>query len=73
MARVSVSVRPFDPLRFTKRVVPAAERHQWIAEAAYFLALARHFAPDHDLEDWLSAEREADKQFVVRPEPIPHA
>ncbi len=29
-----------------------------IAERAYFKALDRGFAPGHELEDWLAAERE---------------
>lgn len=33
-------------------------RHQWIAEAAYFKAMARKFAPGCELHDWLEAEKE---------------
>ena len=29
-----------------------------VAERAYFRALHRGFAPGHELEDWLAAERE---------------
>jgi hypothetical protein len=29
-----------------------------IATAAYYCAERRHFAPGHELEDWLAAERE---------------
>jgi hypothetical protein len=32
------------------------ERHERIAEAAYFRAQARGFAPGAELDDWLSAE-----------------
>jgi hypothetical protein len=28
--------------------------------AAYYKALARGFAPGHELDDWLAAEKEAD-------------
>ncbi|MGB9341340.1 MAG: DUF2934 domain-containing protein [Polyangiales bacterium] len=35
----------------------AQQRAQRIAEAAYFLAEQRAFAPNHELDDWLSAER----------------
>jgi hypothetical protein len=31
-----------------------------IADAAYFRAERRNFAPGHELEDWLTAEREVD-------------
>lgn len=36
------------------------ERERVIAEAAYFRAQARGFAPGHELEDWVEAEREVD-------------
>ena len=34
------------------------ERRRMIAEAAYFRAARRGFAPGGELEDWLAAERE---------------
>jgi hypothetical protein len=34
------------------------ERHQLIAEAAYYHAEHRSFEPGHELEDWLTAEAE---------------
>jgi hypothetical protein len=36
------------------------DRDQMIATAAYFRAANRQFQPGHELEDWLSAEREID-------------
>ena len=38
--------------------VPPDERDALIAEAAYFRAQKRGFAPGHELEDWLAAESE---------------
>jgi hypothetical protein len=35
----------------------AQERADRIAVAAYFLAERRAFAPNHELDDWLAAER----------------
>lgn len=35
-------------------------RRRDIAEVAYGLAERRGFAPGHELEDWLAAEREVD-------------
>lgn len=32
-------------------------RHLWISEAAYFIAEARGFTPNHSLNDWLEAEQ----------------
>lgn len=36
----------------------AAERHDMIATAAYFLAQKRGFEPGHELDDWVAAETE---------------
>lgn len=38
--------------------VSATERARMIAQAAYHRAERRGFAPGHELEDWLAAERE---------------
>jgi len=40
--------------------VSTDDRHRQIAEAAYYRALARGFAPGHEQEDWLGAEAEID-------------
>ena len=37
-------------------------REARIAEAAYWRAERRGFAPGHELDDWLSAEREIDEE-----------
>lgn len=40
---------------------PAGARgphHEHIAQAAYFIAQARGFAPGADLDDWLAAEQQ---------------
>ena len=36
------------------------ERYQMIAEAAYFRAADRDFAPGHEIDDWIAAEKEID-------------
>jgi hypothetical protein len=55
----------FNPLRFS--LPPAAEdRHERIAKAAYLRAARRNFAPGHELEDWLAAEQEVDRQLKPR-------
>ena len=36
----------------------AANRHEAIARIAYRLAARRGFAPDHEVDDWLAAERQ---------------
>jgi len=40
------------------------DRHASIAEAAYFRAELRGFAPGHELEDWLAAEEEVDQRLM---------
>lgn len=40
----------------------AADRLRRIAEAAYKRAQSRNFAPGHDLEDWLEAEKQIDAE-----------
>ena len=69
MGSVSTLLR-FDPLRFTKRVVTAHEMRRLVAEAAYFRAASRHFAPGHELDDWLVAEREVAERVVIA-NPLP--
>lgn len=34
------------------------ENYQWIAESAYYKALARNFAPNREQEDWLEAKKD---------------
>lgn len=48
----------FDPLWFCGPGDEAAQRQTTIAQAAYFRAQRRGFAPGHELEDWLAAEQE---------------
>ena len=39
------------------------ERYHLIAQAAYYRAEQRNFAPGHELEDWLGAEAEIEMKF----------
>lgn len=41
------------------------DRGARIAEAAYFRAQQRGFAPGYELEDWLGAEQEVDALFAA--------
>ena len=36
------------------------QRYEMIAEAAYFRAADRDFAPGHEIDDWVAAEQEID-------------
>jgi len=48
------------PINAEPQIAAAAipENHQWIAESAYYKALARGFIPNHDQEDWLEAKKD---------------
>src|SRR5690606_5332520 len=50
--------------KLEQREIPSFSdsREARIAEAAYWRAERRGFAPGHELEDWLHAEREVDAQ-----------
>ncbi len=45
--------------------ISAEERWRMVATAAYHKAEKRGFAPGHEVEDWLAAEKEIDA--VLRP------
>lgn len=50
--------------KLEQREIPSfsASREARIAEAAYWRAERRGFAPGHELDDWLSAEKEIDDE-----------
>jgi hypothetical protein len=50
-----------DPSPFARQPDDGESRHQRIERVAYRLAQSRGFAPGHELEDWLAAEREIDR------------
>lgn len=54
---------------FTQFVDPE-RRDALIAQAAYFRAEKRGFAPGHEAEDWLAAEAEVDAR-LMKPDSAP--
>ena len=42
------------------------EDYQWIAESAYYKALARSFATGHDQEDWLKARKGYEQKVLSK-------
>jgi hypothetical protein len=54
LAALAAFVRPHVP----------ENRHQCIAELAFASAERRGFAPGHELDDWLEAEREVDARRI---------
>jgi Protein of unknown function (DUF2934) len=49
-----------DPTDASPSAAATRSRQAEIARMAYLLSEARGFAPGHELEDWLMAEREID-------------
>jgi hypothetical protein len=58
-------LRSFDPLRFVEPTI-VKPREEAIAELAYFRAQKRGFEPGHDVEDWLEAEAEYERNLGAR-------
>ena len=58
------------PRSAVEKLLTPEERHKWIAEAAYFMAERRAFAPGHELSDWLAAESEVNRVCGLI-EPLP--
>jgi hypothetical protein len=57
----------FDPLRFSRPLGPTQEeRRQRIADRAFTHAARRGFISGHELDDWLTAEREVDCELSGR-------
>lgn len=56
-----------DPLRFSQPPAdPNPEREQLIADAAYYIAEKRHFSPGSEVNDWLEAEAQVDKELAEK-------
>lgn len=66
--RVKSATAPMKAVRPSKaaaaKVLDPAQRDRMIAEAAYYLAERRHFAPGCEVEDWLAAERAIDQTLA---------
>ena len=45
------------------KVETIAERHRMISEAGYFRAERRSFAPGAELDDWLQAQADIDREM----------
>lgn len=55
----------FFPLRFSPPIpVTEDERRRMIEVEAYLRAEQRHFAPGHEIEDWINAEAEVDRRLA---------
>lgn len=56
------SEEPVNEIRLLGSLYPAVNREERIAISAYWRAAQRQFAPGHELDDWLAAEREVDEE-----------
>ena len=56
--------------RLSASFVGSEQRAALIAEAAFFRAESRGFAPGHEQADWLAAEAEVDAKLLRR-NPVP--
>lgn len=54
-------------VRLHGELQPVMSREERIAHRAYRLAAARGFAPGHELDDWLAAERQIDEESSSQP------
>jgi len=70
---VTVTIRKRAPRKSTapgvtamsfSRFVDPEQRAALIAEAAFFRAEKRGFAPGHEVEDWLAAESDVDARLM---------
>ena len=43
---------------------PPIDQREWIAKTAHGMAERRGFAPGHDLEDWLEAEKQVQFEII---------
>lgn len=67
-AQMRGSVKCAPALTPARLAIDPAELHARIAEAAYLCAERRGFAPGHEIEDWLQAERGIERAFGLRSE-----
>jgi hypothetical protein len=58
--QVNAASKPSPSLESARAPMIAVARWVMIAEAAYYIAEHRGFAPGHELEDWLLAEKQID-------------
>ena len=60
------AARPAAPQAFEARAeISAEELRKLIAEAAYYRAKKRGFAPGHEEEDWIQAEAEVKQRVGI--------
>jgi len=66
-AKVTTRKRSAEKQTAGAKIVPE-QRQQLIAQAAYFIAERRGFAPGDEVEDWLQAEAEIEALIKATPQ-----
>jgi len=64
------AAQPKKPLPVPPALVDQDSRRSMIAQAAYYRAESRGFAPGHEAEDWLAAESEVDAALMLGALPL---
>ncbi len=62
--RTKTSRARVSPSQKAKAIVTSEERHRMIAEAAFYLAEKRGFAPGHAESDWAQAAQAIDEMII---------
>jgi hypothetical protein len=65
MAKNRIAIRPQSEAAPVCAAVSPQARRELIAQAAYFRAQHRGFAPGHEQEDWCAAEMEVDNALNI--------
>jgi hypothetical protein len=65
MNNVRMHFVPRDPAVVPTTAEDPEQRRKEISEIAFALAMKRGLAPGHELDDWLSAEREVDARITA--------
>jgi hypothetical protein len=69
-ARTTSRSTPRKPHSVPPALIDQDLRRSMIAQAAYFRAERRGFAPGHEVEDWLAAEQEVDTALMLGALPV---
>ena len=69
-AKITPGAKP--ATRAKSRTLTPGERYLMIAEAAYYIAAKRNFAPGDPTRDWCDAEAQINAMLTVKPSTAAH-
>ena len=70
VGKITAGAKP--AARAKLRILSPGERYLMIAEAAYFIAAKRNFAPGDPTRDWCDAEAQINAMLTVKPSTAAH-